>query len=73
METCRVLRDGATDRPIGLTGSSEEGTLSFGHNPQRDLFRLMAQLDPGARPETLGTQDFLRLLGGLIDAGWTPG
>ena len=34
---------------------------------------VRAQLDPGARPETLGTQDFLRLLGALIDAGWTPG
>lgn len=30
-----------------------------------------AALDPAARPETLGPETFVRLLGVLIDAGWT--
>jgi 16S rRNA (adenine1518-N6/adenine1519-N6)-dimethyltransferase len=32
-----------------------------------------AELDPAARPEIVAPAGFVRLLGALIDAGWTPG
>jgi len=32
-----------------------------------------AGLDPASRPETVAPQAFVRLLGALIDAGWSPG